>query len=173
VAAFCRRAQWTVWCTWGIHCSLSGVLPRQPTVEVCSSRPLDPTVARLSGAHWTVRCCSPRPHVCGPLGADYPGVSPDIHCSLSGALPCQSTIEVCSSRPLNPTVAKLSGAHRTVRCYSPRALVYGPLFADCRGVSPDSLVHTGQVTWFYVNNDLSEREDVRGIFSVPYVTLWH
>jgi hypothetical protein len=84
-----------------------------------------------------------------------------------GAQSCQSTVEVYSSRPLDPTVAKLSGAYRTVRCYSPRAPVCEPLYADCRGVSPDSPVHTGHVTCFYVNNDLSEREDVRGIIQCP------
>jgi hypothetical protein len=52
-AAFCRRAHRTVRCTLDKHCSLSGVLPRQPTVVVYSSRPLDPTVTGQSGAHWT------------------------------------------------------------------------------------------------------------------------
>jgi hypothetical protein len=69
------------------HCSLSDALPRQPTVEVCSSRLLDPTVSRLSDAaarersflglstqtvrvsHRTVRC------------------KPDRCCSLSDAPP--------------------------------------------------------------------------------------
>jgi hypothetical protein len=54
-------------------------------------------------AHWTVRC------------------TPDMHCSLSGALPRQPTFGVCSSRPL----PRLSSAHRTVRCYSPRAPIVG------------------------------------------------
>jgi hypothetical protein len=52
---FCRRVHRTVWCTPDKHCSLFGALPRQPTFEVCSSRPLDPTIARLSGA--TIRGC--------------------------------------------------------------------------------------------------------------------
>jgi hypothetical protein len=39
--------------------------PRQPTIEVCGSRPLDPTIARLFGAHRTVRCHSSRAPVVG------------------------------------------------------------------------------------------------------------
>jgi hypothetical protein len=39
-------------------------------------------------------------------------------------LPCQLTVGVSSSRPLDP-LPRLSGAHRTVRCYSPRAHVVG------------------------------------------------
>jgi hypothetical protein len=70
--------------------------------------------------------------------------TPDKHYSLSGALPRQPTIEVCSSRPLDPTVTQ------TVRC-TPDSLVlqpespFGPLCVDCLGVPSDSSVHTGQV----------------------------
>jgi hypothetical protein len=68
--AFCRRAHRTVRCTLDMHCSLSGALPRQPTIGVCSSRPLDLTVTR------TVRCRSDSPVLqpkstrCGPLRTD-------------------------------------------------------------------------------------------------------
>jgi hypothetical protein len=78
--------------------------------------------------HWTVRCTM------------------DTHCSLSGAVPLQPTVGVYSSRLLDPTIAKLSGAHQTVRCYSPSAPICRPFYADCPGVSPDSSVHTGQGT---------------------------
>jgi hypothetical protein len=39
--------------------------PRQSTVEVCGSRSLDPSVARLSGGYRAVWCHSPRAHVVG------------------------------------------------------------------------------------------------------------
>jgi hypothetical protein len=68
---FCRRAHRIVRCTLDKHCLLSGALPRQPTVGVYSSRPLDLNVARLSGAHQTVRCYSPRAPSCRPLCADF------------------------------------------------------------------------------------------------------
>jgi hypothetical protein len=61
-------------------------------------------------------------------------------------LPRQPIIGVCSSRPLDPTVAQ------TVRC-TPYSLVLqtksarcGPLCADCPGVPPDNPVHTEQGT---------------------------
>jgi hypothetical protein len=68
-------------------------LLHQPIVGVCTSRPLGPTATQ------TVRC------------------TPD---SLV-PWPRQPTVEVCDSRPLDLTVARLSGAHRIVRCHSPRA----------------------------------------------------
>jgi hypothetical protein len=52
-------------------------LPRQPTVGICSSRPLDPTVTQ------TIRCTpdssvlEPESARCGPLFADCPGIPPD------------------------------------------------------------------------------------------------
>jgi hypothetical protein len=68
-------------------------LPRQPTVGVCSSRPLDPTITRLSGAHQTVWCYSPRAPVVG-LSVQTVRVShrtfrctPNWYCSLSGVPP--------------------------------------------------------------------------------------
>jgi hypothetical protein len=48
--ALCRRAHQTVRCTLDKHSSLSDALPCQSFLEVCSSRPLDPIVAKL------VRC---------------------------------------------------------------------------------------------------------------------
>jgi hypothetical protein len=51
-----------------IHCPVPW--PRQPTVGVCSNQPLDPTVARSSRAHWTVRCYSPRAPSYRPLCTD-------------------------------------------------------------------------------------------------------
>jgi hypothetical protein len=75
------------------HCSLSGAQPRQPTIEVCSSRSLDPFVARVFCAHWTVRCCSPRAPDVG-LSVQTVRVShrtvrctPDMYCLLFGAPP--------------------------------------------------------------------------------------
>jgi hypothetical protein len=68
--------------------------------------------------------------------------TPDKHCSVSDALPRQPIVEVCSSRPLDLTVAWLSGAHWTVWCCSPRAPIYRPLCVDCPDVQPDSPVHT-------------------------------
>jgi hypothetical protein len=71
-----------------VHCLMPW--PRQPTVGICSSRPLDPIVARLSGAHRTVRCYSPRAPSCRPLCADCPVAhwvlrcTLDKYCSLSG-----------------------------------------------------------------------------------------
>jgi hypothetical protein len=61
---FYRRAHQT--CT--VHCPVPW--PRQPTVGVCSSRLLDLTIVKLSGAHRTVRCYSPRAPSCRPLCAD-------------------------------------------------------------------------------------------------------
>jgi hypothetical protein len=71
-AAFCRWAHRIVQCTPDKQCSLSGALPRQPTVGVYSSRPLDPTVTQAvrrstgqSGAHQTRYCSlSSAPQVC-------------------------------------------------------------------------------------------------------------
>jgi hypothetical protein len=51
------------------------------------------------------------------------------------------TWEVLPYRPL----PKPFGAHRTVRYYSPRAPVCGPLGVDYLVVPPDSPVHTGQL----------------------------
>jgi hypothetical protein len=65
VVAFCRRTHRIVRCPPDMHCSLSAALPRQPTVGVCSSRPLDPTVTQTVSAHRTVRCYSPRAPVVG------------------------------------------------------------------------------------------------------------
>jgi hypothetical protein len=45
-ATFCRRAHRIVRCTLDMHCSPSSALPRQPTVGVCSCRPLDPIVTQ-------------------------------------------------------------------------------------------------------------------------------
>jgi hypothetical protein len=39
--------------------------------------------------------------------------------------PRQPTVEVCGSRSLDLTVTRLPGAHRTIRCHSPRAPVVG------------------------------------------------
>jgi hypothetical protein len=79
----------TVWCT-----SYSPVSwPRQPTVEVCGSRLLDPTVARLSGAHRIVRSHSLRAPVVdlSTQTARCPTRQSGAHwtycCSLSGAPP--------------------------------------------------------------------------------------
>jgi hypothetical protein len=58
-------------------------LPRQPTVGVCSGRPLDLTATQ------TAQC------------------TPDSLVTW----PCQPTIEVCGSRPLDVTIARLSDAH--------------------------------------------------------------
>jgi hypothetical protein len=58
-------------------------------------------------AHQTVRC------------------APDIHCSLSGACHVSRPLEsVAVDRWIQP-LPRLSGAHRIVRCYSPRAPVVG------------------------------------------------
>jgi hypothetical protein len=65
-ASFCRQAHRIS----TVHCPAPW--PRQSTVGVCSSRSLDPTVPRQSGAHRTVRCCSPRVPRCGPLCTDCP-----------------------------------------------------------------------------------------------------
>jgi hypothetical protein len=81
-------------------------------------------------AHRTVRC------------------TPDKHCSLFGALPRLSTVGVCSSRPLDPTVTQ------TVRCtpdnlvLQPESARCGPLYVDCRvshrtvRCTPDMLLFT-------------------------------
>jgi hypothetical protein len=53
----------------------------QPIVGVCSSRPLDPTIV------WTVRCCSPRALVCGPLCARTVWCQPNRYCAVSGVPP--------------------------------------------------------------------------------------
>jgi hypothetical protein len=60
-----------------------------------------------SGAHWTciVQCPMPWPH--------------------------QPTIGVYSSRPFDPTIARLAGAHQTVRCYNLRVPSCRPLYIDC------------------------------------------
>jgi hypothetical protein len=74
-----------------VHCLVPW--PRHPTVGVCSSRPLDPTHARLSSAHRTVRCYSPTAPSCRPLCTDCPvshwtvWCTPDKYCSLSDAPP--------------------------------------------------------------------------------------
>jgi hypothetical protein len=81
-----RHPLFIIWC-----------LPRQPTIWVYNSRPLDPTATQ------TVRC-TPNSPVTWPR---------------------QPTVEVCGSRSLDPTVARLSGAHGTVWCHYPRAPVVG------------------------------------------------
>jgi hypothetical protein len=61
-----RYTQFIVWC-----------LPRQPTIGVCSNRPLDPTVTQ------TIRCIpdnlvlQPESARCGLLYVDCPGVPPN------------------------------------------------------------------------------------------------
>jgi hypothetical protein len=68
----------------------------------------------------------------------------DIHCSLSGVYHVNRPLgSVAVDRWIRP-LPRLSGAHRTVRCYSLKAAVVG-LYADCPGVPPDSPMHTGQV----------------------------
>jgi hypothetical protein len=71
--------------------------------------------------------------------------TPDRHSSLFDAChvsrPLWSVAVDCWIRPL----PRLSSAHRTVRCYSPRVSVCGPLCADCQVVPPDSPVHTGHL----------------------------
>jgi hypothetical protein len=74
-----------------VHCPVPW--PRQPTVEVCDSRPLDSTIARLSGAHQKVCCCSLRAPVYGPLSANCSvshrtvRCTPDRYCSLPSSPP--------------------------------------------------------------------------------------
>jgi hypothetical protein len=77
-------------------------------------------------AHRTVRC------------------TPDKHCSLSGALATSADRWSLQQSIVGSAVARLSGAHRTVRCCSPRVPVCGPICVDCLGVPPDSPMHTGQ-----------------------------
>jgi hypothetical protein len=67
-----------------VHCPMPW--PRQLTVGVCSSRSLDPTVTRLSGAHWTVRCYSPRAHGCRPLCVDCSLSHRTVRCTMDRLL---------------------------------------------------------------------------------------
>jgi hypothetical protein len=71
VAVFYRWAHRTVRCTLDRAPFTVRCLPCQPTVGVCSSRLLDPTVTQK------VRCYSSRAPVCRPLCADCPIVPPD------------------------------------------------------------------------------------------------
>jgi hypothetical protein len=70
-------------------------------------------------------------HVSQPLGCSSRALDPTatqtVRCTPDSPVPWprQSTVEVCGSRPLDPTVARLSGAHQTVRCHSLRVLVVG------------------------------------------------
>jgi hypothetical protein len=68
--------------------------------------------------------------------------TPDVHCSLSSALAMSTDRWGLQQLTARSIVARLSGAHRIVRCYNPRAPVVG-LFAQTTGVPPDSLVHNG------------------------------
>jgi hypothetical protein len=73
--AFCQQAHRTC----NVHCLVPW--PRQSTVGVCISRPLDPIVVRLSSAHRTVRCYSPRVPSCRSLCADCPVSHRTIRCT--------------------------------------------------------------------------------------------
>jgi hypothetical protein len=79
-AAFCWRTHRTVRCIPDLHCSLSSALPCQPTVWVCSSRPLDPTVTQ------TIRCTPDSPVLqpesarCGHLCAECPVSHRTVQC---------------------------------------------------------------------------------------------
>jgi hypothetical protein len=90
---FYRRAHRTVRCPTGQALCSVRCMPRQPAVGVCSSRPLDPTVTRVSGAHRTVRCYSPTTPFCGPsaqtvrLSHRTIRCAPDRYCSLSDVPP--------------------------------------------------------------------------------------
>jgi hypothetical protein len=82
----------TVRCTTGHLCNVR-CTPRQPTVDACSSRPLDPTVAVCpchtgqSGAHRTVRCTpdspvlQPESACLWPLCADCPVPHRTVWCT--------------------------------------------------------------------------------------------
>jgi hypothetical protein len=98
-------------------------------------------------AHRTVRC------------------TPDKHCSLSGALSCQPTVEVCSSRPLfdcpvhtgqsgaaaqgrlsaGPFAQTVRVSHRTVRCTADRVLF--TVRCATRALA-DCALH-GFIRWFF------------------------
>jgi hypothetical protein len=90
---FYRWVHWTVRCPPNMHYSLSGALDTSADRGVCRSRSLDPTVARMFGAHRIVWCYSPRVPSCRPHYADCPvshwtvRCTPDMYCSLSGAPP--------------------------------------------------------------------------------------
>jgi hypothetical protein len=61
-------------------------------------------------------------------------------------LPCQSTVGVCSSRPLDPTVSHIVKCTLDSPVLQPESARCGHLCADCPGVPPDSPVHTGHGT---------------------------
>jgi hypothetical protein len=84
--AFSRRAHQTARCTLNKQCSLSGALPRQPIVGVCSSHHWIRQLPRLSSAHRTVRCCSPRAPGSGPLYADCPVSHQTVRCTTDRLL---------------------------------------------------------------------------------------
>jgi hypothetical protein len=68
-----------------VHCPVSW--PRQPTVRVYSSRPLDPTVTQTVGCTPDSPVLQPESARCGPLCADCPVSHRTGYCSLSGAPP--------------------------------------------------------------------------------------
>jgi hypothetical protein len=73
------------------------------------------------------------------------GANRTWHCSLFGARHVNRPLgSVAVDHWIRP-LPRLSDAHRTIRCYSPRAPTCRPLYAGCPGVPPDSPVHTGQI----------------------------
>jgi hypothetical protein len=74
---------------------------------------------------------------------------PGAHRTCPVPWPLQPTVEVYSSRPLDPTVTIQSGAHRIVRCYSDReSLVAGSLLRLSSPTS-DSPVPIGHVLFTF------------------------
>ena len=71
--------------------------------------------------------------------------TPEKHCSLSGALPRQPTVGVCSSQPLDLTITHTVWCTPYSPMLQPESAYLRPLCADRPVVPPDSPVHTGQV----------------------------
>jgi hypothetical protein len=71
--------------------------------------------------------------------------TPDMHCSLSGALSRQPTIGVCSRRPLDPTITQIVQCTPDSPVLQPEGALRAPL-RRLPSVPPDSPMYTGQVT---------------------------
>jgi hypothetical protein len=83
---FCRRAHRTVRahqaCT--VHCPVP--CPCQPTIGVCSSRPLDPTVIQIVRCTLDSLVLQPESARCGSLCTDCPVSHQIVRCTLNRLL---------------------------------------------------------------------------------------